>query len=84
MNLIDRFHLLLLELGISPKVGDPILLGLVGLIAAWITTGEWNVTETRALGVLALYAIVGAAAPPARGASQEDVEVELARKSRRR
>lgn len=75
---LDRLHELMLRLGISPKVGDPIIAGLVGIVASFIITGAWNVNETKALAVLALYAIVGIGAPPAPNLSMNALKRQLA------
>lgn len=72
--LIARLHALLAKVGISPKVADPFLIGLVALAAAWISTGTFDSAELKLLALNFAYALIGVAAPPTAGLSQKAVD----------
>lgn len=80
--MLDRLHTFLTDHGISPKVGDVFIAGLLAVILSWTLTGEFDVTELKLLGVNVLYAVVGIAAPAA--AKIKFAEIETASKRRRR
>lgn len=70
MNLIQRFHSWLTGLGISPKVADPFIAGLLAVVVTWITSGSFDLDQVKLLIVTFAYGILGVAAPPAADAIQ--------------
>jgi hypothetical protein len=73
MNLIQRFHEFVTGLGISPKVADPFLLGLLAVVVTWITSGSFDLDQVKLLAVTFAYGILGVAAPPVAGATQKAI-----------
>lgn len=74
MNLIDRVHLLFAKLGISPKVGDPLIFAVVIAVFNLLVYGHMDVQGLKLAVGLFLLGLVGVAAPPAAGVKQQDVE----------
>ena len=82
MTLIDRLHGLCASLGISPKVADPFLGAITLALANLIVTGSLDVDGLRIALAIFLLGLVGVAAPPSLGVTQDDVERKLPRRPR--
>lgn len=86
MNLIQRLHQLETSIGISPKVADPFVLGVLGLIGAslvrLVTTGEFvfDLTQLKLLGGAFVLALSGAAAPVVAGTAPNGRKVSVGTK----
>ena len=79
-SLIVHVHRFATDLGVSPKVFDPLVLALAATVASWIVTGSLDWSEVKLAGAAVLAALVGGAAPPAADVTQ----AELTAKSWRR
>lgn len=84
MNPIERFHAWLTDHGISPKVADPFLLGLLAVVVTWAIGGEFDLDQVRLLVVTFVYGALGVAAPAAAKLSFKDVQVGSKRARRRK
>lgn len=80
LTMLDRFHVAIAKIGISPKVADPVIVAVVGILVSWIVTGTFDAGELRIAAGAAVYAVLGIAAPPAPLVRQDEVD----RISRRR
>lgn len=74
LTLLDRFHVTIAKIGISPKIADPVILALVGILVSWIVTGTFDAGELRIAAGAAIYAALGIAAPPAPLVRQDEVD----------
>lgn len=73
-ELVQKFHEWLTELGISPKVADPFVLGILGVLVTWILGGGFGADQLKLLAVTFVYGVIGIGVPPAAGLIQANLK----------
>ena len=71
MNLLDRLHEFAAKLGFSPKVFDPLVLAVLAIAVNAIAGNPLDLEPLKTAGILVLYTLIGAGAPPALGHRQK-------------
>jgi hypothetical protein len=83
MDLIARLHAFWTKIGVSPKVADPFVVGLVAVVVTWIMSGSFDLDQVKLLVVTFVYGILGVAAPPVAGQTTKAIAAKPHRRAHR-